>query len=42
MRGIVYAAEEFADDCKFGEFVRKFLIRGGYIRKRGDGSYEAC
>ena len=40
--GIVYAAIKFTDDFEFGAEVRRYLIRGGYIKERADGLYERC
>lgn len=40
--GIIYAAVKFRDDFEFGVEVRRYLIRGGYIKERADGSYERC
>lgn len=38
--GIALAAIHILDDTEFGAEVRRFLIRGGYIRKVSDDKYE--
>jgi len=40
--GILMAALHFEDDEEFGAEVRKFLEKGGFIKKGKDGKYEAC
>lgn len=40
--GIVYAAVKFKDDHEFGAEVRNYLVRGGHIKQKADGSYEKC
>ena len=40
--GILLAAIYRADDCDFGEEVRRLLVRGGFIKETEDGTYETC
>ena len=42
LTGIVQASLSIEDLYELGEFVINHLVRCGYLRKKKDGSYEAC